>query len=169
MENLIICLILIISVITDLRNRKILNIVTFPAILGGLVYFTLFSGFDGFLFSGKGFLVGLGLLFIPFVMGGIGAGDVKLLAAIGAWKGAMFVFYTGIYAAIIGGLIAIVVLIKQRKLGFTFKSMLFSLLFFRGTQGSLNISSGKQGTVSIPYAIPIAIGTLLTFILESYI
>jgi prepilin peptidase CpaA len=166
MENLIICLILIISVITDLRGRKILNIVTFPAILGGLIYFTIFSGFDGFLFSGKGFLVGLGLLFIPFAMGGIGAGDVKLLAAIGAWKGAMFVFYTGIYAAIIGGVIAIVILIKQRKLGFTFKSMLFSLMFFRGTQGSLEINSGNQGTVSIPYAVPIAIGALLTFMLE---
>ncbi|MFD1780936.1 prepilin peptidase [Fredinandcohnia salidurans] len=168
MENVIICLILIISVITDLRNRKILNIVTFPAILGGLIYFTSFSGFDGFLFSGKGFLVGLGLLFIPFVMGGIGAGDVKLLAAIGAWKGAMFVFYTGIYAALFGGLIAIIVLIKQRKLGFTFKSILFSLVFFRGTQGSLNISSGSQGTISIPYAIPITIGALLTFIWEFY-
>ncbi|WP_099353988.1 A24 family peptidase [Fredinandcohnia onubensis] len=169
MENLIICLILIISVLTDLRNRKILNIVTFPAILGGLIYFTLFLGFDGFLFSGKGFLVGLGLLFIPFAMGGIGAGDVKLLAAIGSWKGAMFVFYTGIYAAIIGGVIAFVILIKQRKLGFTFKSMLFSLMFFRGTQGSLEINPGNQGTVSIPYAIPIAIGGLLTYIVEYYI
>ncbi len=166
MENLIICLILIISVITDLRSRKILNIVTFPAIIGGLFYFSIFSGIDGFLFSGKGFLVGLGLLFIPFAMGGIGAGDVKLLAAIGAWKGVMFVFYTGVYAAIIGGVIAIFILIKQRKLGFTFKSMLISLMFFRGTQGSLEINSGNQGTVSIPYAVPIAIGALLSFMWE---
>lgn len=77
MTNLVIFLILIISILTDLRNRKILNIVTLPAILVAFIYHFFTSGLDGLLFSGQGFLVGLGLLFIPFVMGGIGAGDVN--------------------------------------------------------------------------------------------
>jgi len=169
MTTLAIGLILIISIITDLRNRKILNVVTLPAILVAFIYHFFTSSFDGLLFSGLGFLVGLGLLFIPFVMGGIGAGDVKLLAAVGAWKGTLFILYTGIYAGIIGGLIALVILIKKRQLGFTLKSMLFSVVFLRGTKGSLQISDRMNNSVSIPYAIPIALGVILTFFMEVYV
>ena len=114
MTTLIIGLVLVISVITDFQNRKILNIVTLPAILGGCMYHFYTAGLEGFYFSGQGFLVGLGLLIIPFLMGGIGAGDVKLLAAIGAWKGTFFIFYTGIYAGIIGGIIALFIVKKKR-------------------------------------------------------
>ncbi|MEH7525278.1 prepilin peptidase, partial [Bacillus sp. JJ1503] len=146
----------------------ILNIVTLPAILAAFIYHSLTSGLNGFLFSGQGFLVGLGLLFIPFLMGGIGAGDVKLLAAIGTWKGTMFVLYTGIYGAIVGGLIAVVILLKRRQLGFTIKNMLFSLVFLRGVRGSLELIGDKHGAVSIPYAIPIALGALFTFLMETY-
>lgn len=169
MSNIAIALILIISVITDLRSRKILNIVTLPAILTALIYHSLTIGLDGFLFSGKGFLVGLGLLLIPFLMGGIGAGDVKLLAAIGAWKGAMFVLYTAVYAGIIGGLISIVILLKKRKLGSTLKGLLFSLLFLKGAKGSLQLPAAGQSSISIPYAVPITLGALLTFLMEAFL
>ncbi|MFC3015784.1 A24 family peptidase [Virgibacillus litoralis] len=169
MTNLAIILILIISTITDLRSRKILNIVTMPAIILALIFHLITTGLDGFLFSGQGFLVGIGLLFIPSMMGGIGAGDVKLLAAVGAWKGTLFVLYTGIYAGIFGGLIALFILIKRKKLVFTVKNMLFSLLFLKSTKGSLEISNDTQNNVSIPYAIPIALGALMTFIMESYL
>src|SRR4051794_10810922 len=121
MTAILLLVILIISVITDLRNRKILNIVTLPTILLALFYYSFSTGFQGFAFSGLGFLVGIGILFIPFVMGGIGAGDVKLLAAIGALKGMMFVLYTGLFAGVIGGLIAVFILIKRKQLGFTLK------------------------------------------------
>lgn len=165
MTNLALTLILTTSIITDLRSRKILNVVTLPAIIIALIYHSITAGFAGFAFSGLGFLAGLGLLFIPFIMGGIGAGDVKLLAAIGAWKGTLFVLYTGIYAGIIGGLIAILILLKRKQLGFTLKNMLFPLLFLRGTKGSLEIPSDTQNPVSIPYAIPIALGALAAFLM----
>lgn len=167
MSNLAIVLILIISVITDLRSRKILNIVTLPAILTALIYHSLTLGLDGFLFSSKGFLVGLGLLLIPFLMGGIGAGDVKLLAAIGAWKGVMFVLYTAVYGGIIGGLVALMVLVKNKRLGSTLKDMLFSLIFLREVKGSLQIPADGNTSISIPYAIPIAFGVLLTYLMEA--
>ncbi|MBS4196147.1 A24 family peptidase [Lederbergia citri] len=168
MSNIALILILTISIITDLRSRKILNIVTLPAILVALIYHTFTSGFQGLSFSGLGFLVGLGLLLIPFLMGGVGAGDVKLLAAIGAWKGTMFVLYTGLFAGVIGGLISIFILLKNKKLGFTLKSMLFSVLFLKGTKGSLQFTSDTK-SVSIPYAIPIAIGSFLTLLKVIYI
>lgn len=168
MENIVICLVLIVSVLTDLRSRKILNIITFPTIVGGLLFHSFISGVDGFLFSGAGFLVGMGLLFIPFLLGGLGAGDVKLLGAVGAWMGTSFVLYTGIYAAIIGGLFALFILFKRKQLGFTVKTMLFSLVFLRGTRGSLELFNDKTSTVSIPYAIPIALGAFCSFLLENW-
>lgn len=169
MPNQVIALILIISILTDIRNRKILNIVTLPAILLAIIYHFSTSGLEGFLFSGQGFLVGLGLLIIPFIMGGIGAGDVKLLAAVGAWKGTIFILYTGIYAGIIGGLIAIFILIKRRELIFTLKRMLFSTVFLKSTKGSLLVKDDVNGSFAIPYAVPIAIGALVTFFMEPYL
>ena len=168
MPNLVVILILVISIITDLRYRKILNIVTLPAILAACLYHFYTSGLEGFYFSGQGFLIGLGLLIIPFLMGGIGAGDVKLLAAIGAWKGTFFIFYTGIYAGIIGGFIALFILLKRRELLFTLKKMLFSVIFFITAKGNLLNKDEEHPAISIPYAIPIALGALLTLLMEAY-
>ncbi|MGB5944825.1 A24 family peptidase [Paenisporosarcina sp.] len=168
MTTLIIGLVLVISVITDFQDRKILNIVTLPAILGGCMYHFYTAGLEGFYFSGQGFLVGLGLLIIPFLMGGIGAGDVKLLAAIGAWKGTFFIFYTGIYAGIIGGIIALFILLKRRELIFTLKKMLFSVIFLITAKGYLLNKDEEHTAISIPYAIPIALGAFLTFLMETY-
>ncbi|MDC3413853.1 A24 family peptidase [Terrihalobacillus insolitus] len=167
MTNLAIALILSISVITDLRNRKILNIVTLPAIFVAIIYHFFTTGMEGFLFSGQGFLVGLGLLFIPFLLGGIGAGDVKLLAAIGAWSGTIFVLYTGIYAGIMGGLIAMFILIKRKQLRFTITNMLTTAVSLKGTKGSLHMKEETNQVLSIPYAIPIAIGAMLTILMET--
>ncbi|MFP3361714.1 A24 family peptidase, partial [Planococcus sp. SIMBA_143] len=72
-------MVLLISFITDVRNRRILNSVTFPAMGIGLLYYTMTLGLEGFLFSGAGLLVGFALLLIPYLLGGMGAGDVKLL------------------------------------------------------------------------------------------
>ncbi|MGE6487440.1 A24 family peptidase [Paenisporosarcina sp. NPDC076898] len=168
MTNVAIILILIISVITDVRHRKIFNLVTLPAILLAFIYHSFVSGLEGFLYSGEGFLVGLGLLIIPFLLGGIGAGDVKLLAAVGAWKGTTFIFYTGIYAGLLGGLIAIVLLLKRRELGYTIKQMLFSAVVLKSTNGALLIKNEMPRALSLPYAVPIALGVLSTFLMETF-
>ena len=168
MTNVAIILILIISVITDVRHRKIFNLVTLPAILLAFIYHSFVSGLEGFLTSGEGFLVGLGLLIVPFLLGGIGAGDVKLLAAVGAWKGTIFIFYTGIYAGLIGGLIAIFLLLKRRELSYTVKQMLISAVVLKSTNGSLLIKDEMPRALSLPYAVPIALGGLATFLLETF-
>ena len=168
MTNLAIVLILIISVITDLRNRKILNILTLPAILIALIYHSFTSGLSGFYFSGQGFLVGLGLLLIPFVMGGIGAGDVKLLAAIGAWKGTYLLFIQVYMVRSLVGLL-LYYFTEKKQLVFTLKQMLFSIRFLKSTKGSLLVEDEMQKSISIPYAIPIAVGALLAYLMEAYV
>lgn len=167
MFNLILLgLVLIISLITDIKERKILNIVTLPAILIGLVFYTFTLGWDGFLFSGKGFLVGLGLLIIPYLIGGMGAGDVKLMAAIGALTGASFTFYSFIYTGIIGGIIALILIIKSKGLGNSIKSLFFSVLFLKSQLGSLKVPAKNSSSITFPYGVAIVLGTVCAFMVR---
>lgn len=164
MLNIILLLVLMICVVTDIKSRKILNFVTLPAIIIGFTYYININGLEGFLYSGKGFLVGFSLLLIPFMMGGIGAGDVKLLAAVGAIKGTQFVFYTFFYAAIIGGVIALVIMMRRRELKSFFMRLFYSLYFIKANEGSLNLDKTDLAP-TIPYGVPIAIGALCTYVL----
>ncbi|MED4204590.1 prepilin peptidase [Neobacillus mesonae] len=162
--KVILLTILSISIITDLKERKILNSVTLPSILFAFIYFLSINGLEGFIFSGKGFLIGLGLLIIPYIMGGMGAGDVKLMAAIGALMGASFVFYSFIYTALIGGVIALALIIKQRGFINSLKSFFYSIIFLRSDLGSILIPKEKHSSISFPYGVAIVLGTLCTLV-----
>lgn len=164
MENIILVIVLLISLYTDIKSRKILNIITLPTIIFGFVYNFYISGFEGFLFSGKGFLVGLCVLMIPYLLGGMGAGDVKLMAAIGALMGTSFVFYSFIYTALIGGLIGLLLIIKKRGLINSTKALLFNLIYFRSSLGSIMMSNDKNSSISFAYGIAIVLGTFCTLI-----
>jgi prepilin peptidase CpaA len=158
---------LLISLVTDIRNRRILNIVTLPSVLFSFVYYIITSGIDGFLFSGKGFLVGLGLLIIPYILGGMGAGDVKLMAAIGALMGTSFVFYSFIYTALIGGVIGLFLIIKTRGFMNSIKDFSYkftNIVFFKSNLGSMIIPSNTKNSISFPYGVAIVLGTLCTLV-----
>ncbi|MRH44310.1 prepilin peptidase [Aquibacillus halophilus] len=160
---IILGLVILISLITDLKDKKILNIVTFPAMIFGLSYYLFNQGWDGLLFSGLGFLVGLMVFLIPYLLGGMGAGDVKLMAAIGALTGASFVFYSALITSIIGGFIAIVLIIKRRGITFSIKSLFFSIPFLSSNLGSMIVNSKDNSSISFPYGIAIFFGTIITF------
>lgn len=153
---------------TDLRAQKIYNIFLFPAIL---IAFTinflnggLFACFDSF----KGLFLGIALLIIPFVAGGMGAGDVKLLGVIGAFKGPEFVFIAFIAAAIIGGVFSICLLVKQGKFQMTVKKVYYlfmnRLMHIPVASGFNNLESAVQGE-SFPYALAIGLGVILAYIM----
>jgi prepilin peptidase CpaA len=161
----ILILVLIISLVTDLRKRKIYNIVTLPAILIGFIYYSFFGGWEGFLFSGKGLIIGLGILLIPYLLGGMGAGDVKLMAAIGALMGTSFVFYSFIYTALIGGTIALVLIVKHRGFWQSVKNIFFNVTFLRSNLGSIILNKKEQSSsISFPYGVAIVLGTFCTLI-----
>lgn len=94
----------------DLRTRRIPNWMTFPAALLGMVLNLALGGGAGLWRSALGTLTGLALLIVPFAMGGMGAGDVKMLAAVGAIGGPAFAFSTFLYGSIAGGAIALVLI-----------------------------------------------------------
>ncbi|WMW65074.1 A24 family peptidase [Nitratidesulfovibrio liaohensis] len=110
--------VLLVAVTTDLRAMRIPNWLTFPAMLAGVVANAalgawtggLSGAWDGLLFSLSGFGLGLGLMLIPFLLRVMGAGDVKLLAAAGAFLGAETVFRAFIWTSLAGGVYALGVL-----------------------------------------------------------
>lgn len=160
-------MVLFICLFTDIKSRKILNVVTIPTVIIGLILNIFSYGFEGFWFSGKGFLVGLGLLIIPYLLGGMGAGDVKLMAAIGALMGSSFVFYSFIYTALIGGVIALLLIFKARGFVKTIKFFffnIFNIIFLKSNLGSIIIPKDRKRSISFPYGVAIVLGTLCTLV-----
>ena len=82
-----------------MRTRRIPNWLTFPAAALGLVAATAAHGGPGTVSSAAGFLVGLALFFPLFFLKGLGAGDVKLMGALGAWLGTSMIFGVAFYTS----------------------------------------------------------------------
>ncbi len=84
---LVLSIVTVVAAISDYRFRKIPNKLTVPVFLSGLVYQLVFFGFAGLLDGLAGFAIGFGTLFVLWIIGGGGGGDVKLMGAIGVWLG----------------------------------------------------------------------------------
>lgn len=154
------------AAIFDYKFRMVQNIVTLSAIAGGMSIAFLQGGFSGLLASTAGFSLGIVLLSFPYAMGGIGAGDVKLLGAIGAIKGAGFVFTSFLGAAIIGGIMAIgrmAFIIKgsdMRILGQSIRTASYT-----GMLSAIEIPEYALKE-KLPYAVAISVGAVIAMILE---
>ena len=112
---------------------------------------------EGVFFSVKGMLTGCGLLIIPFVLGGMGGGDVKLLAALGSWLGFAVVLNIFLFGSVAGAFIAAgLVFFKKHRLNFT--TVLNDMLFFALTKKRV-VSYKNSG--NFPYSIPMATGFLI--------
>jgi len=127
------------AAVYDLSERRIPNFLTVAAMAVALVAHCWAAGFDGFTTWLIGLLAGAGLMALPFAMGGMGAGDVKLLACAGSMLGATQVFYAFLAAGLFGGLLAIAAL-GARK------------------------AAERPGVSArhIPYGLPLAVGVLLS-------
>jgi prepilin peptidase CpaA len=91
---------------TDLWKFKVYTVLTFPTLLLGLVASAILGGWEGLVASLLGAGLGLGLLVAFFAMGGVGAGDVKLLMAVGAWLGPHLTYQVFVASALAAGLYA---------------------------------------------------------------
>lgn len=147
-NQVIMLLVISIALYTDLRKRIIPNWLTFGGAGIGILIHIYETGWTGMGVAASGFFLGIAFLIIPFMMGGIGAGDVKLMGAIGALMGIHFVFYTMLWTAIAGGVISVIYIMIKRG-------------WF-----SWNIYSAK-GLV-FPYGVAIFIGAALEWIRTSY-
>lgn len=116
---------LIIAFVLDVRHHKLPNWLTASGMLIGIVYHLISNGIDGLIFSFLGLLVAGGIFLILYIFKAIGAGDVKLFAAIGSFVGIKMVLYMMMYSIIFGGIIGIIILLFTK----TFLSKITIALF----------------------------------------
>ncbi len=147
----------------DLKTHRIPNYLTLGTALAGLAYGLIFHGWTGMADGCLGMLLGFGLLIVPYLMIGMGAGDVKALAALGAWLGPGLVFYLFLYMGMAGGVMALAVL--------CYKGLLWSKLR-RGWVLLVNLILCRPGGVApeaipspkiegIPYGVAMALGMVV--------
>jgi prepilin peptidase CpaA len=100
----------------DLKSRRIPNYLTFSGALAGLGFQLGVHGLPGLLNGLEGLGLGFGLLLVPYLLGGMGAGDVKASAALGAWLGLSRTFVLLVYMGLSGGLIILALWLWQGRL-----------------------------------------------------
>ena len=104
----------VLSCAWDIRYRRIPNVLTFGSALLGIGLHAAGSGAAGAGFSAAGWAVGLALFLPWFLAGGMGGGDVKLLAAFGAWLGPLQIVWACLFAMLAGGLVAAIAVVASR-------------------------------------------------------
>ena len=107
--------ILFVAATIDLKTQRIPNLLTLPAAMLTLVFYSLTNGLNGFFFSAVGLLVGISLLIIPYLLGGMGAGDAKLMGVVGGVLGAKGVFFAFLFSAVVGGIYALILTLIYRQ------------------------------------------------------
>lgn len=149
---------------TDLTLRRIPNVLTFGAALAALVYGAIDSGTSGLIAAMAGWCAGA-LIFMPFfLLGGMGAGDVKLLAAIGAWIGIPEVLWAAIYTSIAGGAVAVVVALTRGYLRTAVSNIGMMMRYWMtvGLRPVSGVTLESNTSIRLPYAFAIFIGTVMT-------
>jgi prepilin peptidase CpaA len=144
----------------DLRTRRIPNALTLGSALAALAFHAVQGGPPALAASLGGWAVGL-LLFLPFfLVGGMGAGDVKLLAALGAWLGPVAVAWSALYAGIAGGLLALGVTLHRGYLRQALANLGGALAYWRsaGPRPVPGLTLASAGGPRLAYALPIVMG-----------
>jgi prepilin peptidase CpaA len=152
------------AVVTDVRSRRIPNTLTFGAAAVALVFALVTDGRSGFGIAAAGWLTGAALFFPFFALRGMGAGDVKLLAAIGAWLGPSQVLWVGIFAAMAGGVLAIAVSLARGYLKTAFSNLWLIFTHWRvaGVQPVPGLTLTDTRAPRLAYAVPVAVGLVVT-------
>jgi len=154
---------LLIASVSDLRLRKIPNWLTYPTMIVGIFFYTGFKGLEGFIFSIEGLGVGIAVLIIPYLLGGIGAGDVKLMGAVGGFLGPKGVFIAFLFTSIVGGIYAIVLLALHGYFDRYWAILKTFILTRKFIYPSIQKREDKP---KLCYGVAIALGTLITIVIH---
>jgi prepilin peptidase CpaA len=161
MEGVMLTMVLMLAVSMDLTSSRIPNWLTFPAMGFALAGHAWLNGIDGIFFSLAGLGTGLGLFLFIYLAGGIGAGDVKLMASIGAFVGVFGVLSCALMAILIGGLYAIGAMGYQWGVASAGQRLIYAAYGAVTIGGSAAWSRELALPFKLRYGLAIAAGTLL--------
>lgn len=159
-----------IAVVEDIRRLKIPNWVTFPTMLLALGAHTFIGGLDGFISSAGGLATGIALFIIPYLMGGMGAGDAKLMGAAGAIFGPKGILITAILVILFGGVYGVILFALNRHYAVSFVKRLSATIKTLVVTKTLIIMPPEEAEERpvLRYAIPIAFGSFCYLALDLY-
>jgi prepilin peptidase CpaA len=151
-----------IGAVKDVRGRRIPNWLTYSGILAALAVRPLLSGWHGLADGLLGVLAGGGIFYLLFLLGGMGGGDVKLMAAVGAWAGVAQTTYILMATAIAGGILAVGYILFHRRvrmaLGNTMELIRHHMTSGLRPHPVLNVR--EPDAMRIPYGLAVAMGTV---------
>jgi prepilin peptidase CpaA len=149
---------------TDLRTRRVPNWLTLGAALGGIGWGAVSGGWAGLGWAAAGWAAGLAVFLPMFLLRGIGGGDVKLVAALGAWLGPVGALWVGAFAALAGGPLALLVAASNGYLKQAFSNIWGLLSFWRvmGLKPHPGLTLESTTAPRLPYALPIFVGLMVT-------
>jgi prepilin peptidase CpaA len=156
----------IVAAVFDVQQHRIPNWLTYPGIVLGLALRGALLGGKGLLSGLAGFFLAGGIIFLFFLVRAMGAGDVKLMAVVGAFAGVGEAGAALLATAIFGGVLAIVYALYRGRLWATFKNVGAVLKFhaWAGAQAHPDLNLDNPTALRIPYGLAIALGTLYTFV-----
>lgn len=161
-------LLLLVAAVIDARRRIIPNYLNLAILVGGILQAVAFGLPVTVSQSLLGVAAGFGILLIPYILGAMGGGDVKMLAAIGAWLGAMGTLQVYLVAAVAGLIIVLVQCFLTGRLTQLFRNSTLIVANFANYEqvGKAQVVATGQSMRSVdkplPYAVPTLIGVLVT-------
>jgi prepilin peptidase CpaA len=154
----------VIAAVCDLKTRRIPNSLTFGAALVAIAVNGYLAGWQGIGLSLAGWIVGLVLFFPFYALGGLGAGDVKLLAALGALVGPLTAVWVALFTSIAGGGMALGVALYSGYLRTAFVNLWCVVIYWRleGPRPVPEMTLATNRGPRLAYAVPVLAGLMLT-------
>jgi prepilin peptidase CpaA len=158
----------VVAAVWDLRTRRIPNVLTFGSALLAIAAHAYTGGVTAAGWSLAGWFVGV-LFFLPiFALRGMGAGDVKLLAALGAWLGPGPIVWVALFSLVAGGVIGLLVALGYGYLTQALTNIwwMFSYWKAEGPKPVPQVTLATQKGPRLAYAVPVFAGLMVTLWLK---
>jgi prepilin peptidase CpaA len=156
------CAVAVTAAIVDIQQRRIPNWLTYPAMIAGIVLQASFHRLTGLLWSIEGGLLFGGIFLLFYVVRAMGAGDVKLAAALGLLVGPAAAVKVMFATGIAGGALAIVIMVFTGRVYLTLRNTL-NVAFFHARHGLAThpiVNLQNEKAARMPYGLAFAVGTL---------
>jgi prepilin peptidase CpaA len=155
----------LVAAVVDIRTHKIPNWLTVSAFFLGMTVRTVISGWPGAKASLEGAGLALVLLLPLVLMRALGAGDWKLMGAVGAFTGPVLFLFVLLGSVLVSGLMAMVEMMRTRRVKETFGNLIVLVqgFFSFGLRAHPEISLDNPALLKLPFGVAVAISTLACF------
>lgn len=162
------------AAVMDTWTRRLPNWLTVPTFFVAILYHLIANGLGGLGTAFGGFAVGFGILFVLWLTGGGGGGDVKLMGALGAWLGAATTFYVFVVSAVLaicGGVLVLIGTTLSGGIGEMKRRFLRPTPVKDRRDRPLSedeLTNRRVQRRLIPFGLPVAVGTWLVLAWQAF-